>query len=129
MDKITTTSMQASSEVMLPRRFSAAYKLKVLAEIEAAAEKGQIGQILRREGLYSSHISEWRKQRDRGALEALQGRQRGPKVDRVAAENRRLREQVARLEERLGTAEELIEAQGNAFALLQALSRKSEELR
>lgn len=112
MDKITTTSKHASSEVSVPRRFSAAYKLKLLAEIEAAAEKGQVGQILRREGLYSSHISEWRKQRDRGALEALQGRPRGPKVDRVAAENKRLREQVARLEERLGTAEELIEAIG-----------------
>jgi type IV secretory pathway VirD2 relaxase len=100
----------------MSRSFPASYKLEVLAEIEAATEKGQIGQILRREGLYSSLISEWRRQRDRGALEALKGKQRGPKVDRIAAENQRLREQIARLTERLGTAEELIETQGNAFA-------------
>jgi transposase len=104
-----------SKEVQMPRKFQASYKLAVLAEIEAATEKGQVGQILRREGLYSSLILQWRKQRDRGALEALQGRQRGPKVDHVAADNKRLREQLARLEARLGTAEELIEAQGNAF--------------
>ena len=62
---------QTSSEVIVPRRFSAKYKLEILAEIEAASEKGQVGRILRREGLYSSLISEWRKQRDRGALEAM----------------------------------------------------------
>jgi transposase len=120
---------QRRSEVQVPRRFSAKYKLEILAEVEAASEKGQVGQILRREGLYSSLISEWRKQRDRGALEAMDAKQRGPKTNQVAAENRRLREQVARLEERLGTAEELIEAQGNAFALLQMMSRKSDEVK
>jgi hypothetical protein len=103
------------------------YKLDILAEIEAASEKGQVGQILRREGLYSSLISEWRKQRERGAFEAMSSRPRGPKRDKLAAENRHLRERLAQLEERLGTAEELITAQGNAFALLQALSRKSDE--
>lgn len=77
--------------------------------------------------MYSSLISEWRKQRDRGALAALQGKQRGPKVDALAADNKRLREQNARLTQRLCTAEELIEAQGNAFALLQELSRESDE--
>jgi len=64
----------------MPRRFDARYKLAILAEIAAAAEKGQVGRILRREGLYSSLISEWRKQRDRGALAGLQGNPRGPKV-------------------------------------------------
>lgn len=116
-----------SKEVQVPRRFQASYKLGILEEIEAATEKGQVGQILRREGLYSSLISEWRKQRDQGALAGLQAKQRGPKVDAMAAENQRLREQVARLTERLDTAGELIEAQGNAFTLLQALSRKSGE--
>lgn len=116
-----------SKEVQVPRKFQASYKLAILAEIEAATKKGQVGQILRREGLYSSLISEWRKQRDQGALAGLQAKQRGPKVDPMAAENKRLREQVARLTERLGTAEELIEAQGNAFTLLQELSRKSGE--
>ena len=118
---------QTRSKVQVPRRFSAKYKLEVLAEIEAASEKGQVGQILRREGLYSSLISEWRRQRERGALAALNPVKRGPKTDKVAAENRRLREQIARLEKRLGTAEELITAQGNAFTLLQKMSRKSGE--
>lgn len=77
--------------------------------------------------MYSSLISEWRKQRERGALEAMNGKHRRPKVNKMASENKRLREQVARLEERLGTAEELIDAQGNAFALLQAMSRKSDD--
>lgn len=117
---------QPSSEVSVPRRFSAKYKLGILAEVEAAGEKGQVGQILRREGLYSSLLSEWRKQRERGTLEAMTAKQRGPKTDKMAAENRRLREQLAHLEERLGTAEALIEAQGNAFALLQIMSRKSD---
>ncbi len=127
MDKVTTTSTHASSEVRVPRRFSTKYKLDILAEIEAASEKGEVGQILRREGLYSSLISEWRKQRERGALQAMSAKQRGPKTNKLAAENKRLREQLASLEERLGTAEELITAQGNAFALLQTLSRKSAE--
>jgi hypothetical protein len=52
MDKVTTTTTHASLEVSVPRRFSARYKLAILAEIEAATEKGQVGQILRREGLY-----------------------------------------------------------------------------
>jgi len=118
----------APSEVRMTRSFSASYKRQILAEIEATTQKGQVGGILRREGLYSSLISEWRKQRDRGALAGLQNKQRGPKVDAVAVENQRLREQIARLEERLGTAEELISVQGNAFALLQTMSRKSDEL-
>lgn len=117
---------RSSSEVLVPRRFSAHYKPEILAEIEAASEKGQVGRILRREGLYSSLISEWRMQRDRGTLEAMRGKQPGPKTAKVAAETKRLREQIARLEERLDTAEELIEAQGNAFTLLQKMSRKSE---
>ncbi|ADI15937.1 transposase [Truepera radiovictrix] len=126
MDKVTTTRAHASSEVSVPRRFSTKYKLAILAEIEAANEKGEVGQILRREGLYSSLISEWRKQRERGALEAMSGKQRGPTKDKLAAENKRLRERLAQLEERLGTVEELIDAQGNAFALLQEMSRKSD---
>ncbi len=118
---------QQRSEVSVPRRFSAQYKLGILADIEAATQKGQVGQILRREGLYSSLISEWRRQQERGTLEAMKATKRGPKTDKVATENKRLREQLARLEERLGTAEELISAQGNAFALLQRMSRKSDE--
>jgi transposase len=87
---------------------------------------GQVGEILRREGLYSSLIDAWRKQRDRGALEALGGRTPGPKpVVGSGRELARLRERVAVLESRLATATELIEAQGKVSALLQDMSRKS----
>jgi transposase len=114
-----------SREVRVPRRWKPEYKLRILAEIDAATEKGEVGAILRREGLYSSLISEWRKQRDKGALEALKGKQPGPKVDRVAVENRRLREQNEQLEKRLETLEELVSAQGKVSSLLQEISRKS----
>jgi len=119
--------MEDDSEVRVPRRFSAEYKLKILAEIDAAVEPGDVGRILRREHLYSSLITHWRKQRDAGALEGLKGKKRGPAANPVAAELKRLRAENARLTERLGTAEELINAQGNAFALLQELSRKSDD--
>ncbi|MBS3967000.1 MAG: transposase [Truepera sp.] len=115
------------SEVIVPRRFSAQYKLGILVEIEAVTQKDQAGQILRRGGLYSSLISEWRRQRERGMLEAMGGKQRGPKTDKLAAENKRLREQLALLAERLGKAEELIEALRNAFTLLRGISCKSDE--
>src|SRR5665811_2469020 len=66
------------TEVRRARRsWPATYKLRILAEIDAA-DRGEIGAILRREGLYSSLISEWRKQRDRGALEGLRDRRPGP---------------------------------------------------
>ena len=111
----------------MPRTFSAKYKLAVLEEIDAATERGEIGRILRREGLFSSLITTWRRQRNEGALEAMSQKQRGPKVDNVAAENKRLREKLARLEERLDAAEELADAQGRAFALLQAMSRMGDD--
>lgn len=110
--------MSDDSEVRVPRKFAAKYKLEILAEIDAATEPGEVGRILRRENLYSSLITHWRRQRDAGALEGLRNRKRGPAGNPVAAELRRLREENARLAERLGTAEELIDAQGNAFALL-----------
>ena len=101
--------------------YPAAYKLRILAEIDAAESKTARGGIMRREGLYSSLLSEWRKQRDRGALEAMRSKRPGPKGDPVRAENARLRDRVAEL----ATAEELIDAQGKVSALLQQHSRKS----
>lgn len=107
--------------------YPAAYKLKVLAELDAADSKSARGEIMRREGLYSSLISAWRDQRDQGALAAMKARKPGPKGDPVRAENSRLREHVAELEDRLATAEELIDAQGKVSALLSRHSRKSAE--
>lgn len=130
---MSTTTVEAmvsrpDPEVRAPHRsYTPKYKLTVLAEIDAAETRGQIGEILRREGLYSSLISEWRKQRERGALEAMSGRRPGRKSDPVAAENVRLRQRVSKLEGDLATATELIEAQGKVSALLQQISRKSAE--
>lgn len=113
-------------EVHVPRSFTPKYKLEILAEIDAVTERGGVVKIMRREGLYSSLITKWRQQREEGAFESMTSRKRGPKADRLADENKRLRERIESLEERLETQEELAAAQGNAFALLQRLSRKSD---
>ena len=99
------------------RRFSAQYKLDILAQIDAA-EPGGIGAILRREGLYSSHLVDWRRARDRGALEALARPQGRPRPNPLAKEVERLTRQNARLEGRLATAERIIEIQGKVSELL-----------
>jgi len=124
-------------EVMAPRpdpevrparqSYPAAYKLKVLAELDAASSKSERGEIMRREGLYSSLISAWRDQRDQGALVAMRAKKPGPKTEPIRAENARLRAQVEALEAKLATAEELIDAQGKVSALLQQHSRQSAE--
>lgn len=132
---VTTVEVMASRpdpdpEVRPARQaYPAKYKLKVLAELDAAGSKAERGEIMRREGLYSSLISAWRDQRDKGALEAMKASKPGPKADPVRAENARLRAEVEDLKERLATAEELIDAQGKVSALLQQHSRKSAEKR
>ena len=105
--------------------YPAAYKLKILAELDVADSKIQRGEIIRREGLYSSLISSWRDQRDIGALAMMRSAKPGPKTDPVRAENARLRARVGELEAELATAEELIDAQGKVSALLQQHSRQS----
>lgn len=124
--KMMTSRPLGGSEVPVPRTFTAQYKLKILEEIDAATERGEVGRILRREALYSSLITSWRRQRNEGALEAMNQKKRGPKSDKMASENQRLRQENAKLEERLGHLEELVDAQGKVSALLQAISRKSE---
>jgi transposase len=100
------------------RHFSAEYKLRIVEEANAATEPGQVGALLRREGLYSSHLVDWRRQYRLGALSSL-ARPRGrPRPNPLAAENERLRRQNARLERRLATAERIIEIQGKVSELL-----------
>jgi transposase len=100
------------------RRFSAEYKLRVLREAEACTRPGEIGALLRREGLYSSLLSEWRKQRETGSLQAL-SRPRGPKPPHpLEAENAKLRRRLERTEGELSKARRVIEVQGNVSALL-----------
>jgi transposase len=109
------------------RRFSAAYKAAILDELDRATEPGAKGAILRREGLYSSHATDWRRLRALGGLEAL-GRPRGPKpAHPLVAENERLRATVGRLEARLTRAQKVIAVQGNVSALLRELSLESAE--
>src|SRR6266571_3768618 len=101
----------------LRRRFSAEYKLRILREVEACSRPGEIGALLRREGLYSGHLSKWRRQRDAGALEAL-GRPRGRKpVDRRELEIAELHRRLERSEAELAKARTVIEIQGNVCAL------------
>lgn len=103
------------------RRFDGAYKLRILAEAEHCQASGQLGELLRREGLYSSHLTTWRKQRDAGALDALAPKQRGRKALPNAAERQeleRLRHENARLTHRLKQAETIIEVQKKVAEML-----------
>jgi transposase len=93
------------------RTFSAAAKLRILAETDRAADTGGIAAILRREGLYSSTLTDWRRQRDAGAFEALKPQRRGPKpvlAQPADADLDQLRRENARLRQRLEQAEAII---------------------
>ena len=96
------------------RTYPAPYKLRILEEAEACTEHGQLGALLRREGLYASHLKTWRKQRDEGILNGLTPKKRGRKAkpqDPVHEENQRLRRENQRLVARLKQAETIIEVQ------------------
>ncbi len=96
------------------RRFTAEYKLRILREADRCSESGQLGALLRREGLYSSHLATWRQQRDEGTLAALTPKRRGRKATpdgSLMAENQRLRRENLRLTEKLRQAETIIEVQ------------------
>ena len=108
------------------RTYSAQYKLRILAEYERR-EGGAKGALLRREGLYSSMISEWRKQRDEGALQALAAPAGRPRNDPRDQEIARLRRDKARLEGDLAKAHKVIEVQGKLSALLEQLATGSVE--
>ena len=108
------------------RTFTAAYKLKIVAEYEAASP-GERGAVLRREGLYSSHLTEWRKARDAGALAGLAATRGRPPADPVERDNERLRARNSRLEADLDTARRVIEVQGKVSALLEDLSRRAHD--
>jgi transposase len=108
------------------RRFPAAYKAKILAEYDAATDPGEKGALLRREGLYSSHISAWRQAREAGGLPALD-RKRGRKpADPRDAEVARLRKRAERAEAELAQSKLIIDAQGKLHALLENISRSAD---
>jgi transposase len=108
------------------RSFTAEYKLAILAEYDALSEPGAKGALLRREGLYSSHLIEWRRARDAGALAGLADKPRPSTrsqarrdADRLAADNERLRTELARTRAAL-------EVVGKAHALLELLSESAD---
>ena len=110
------------------RRFSAAYKLRIVQQADRCTEPGEVGALLRREGLYSSHLTEWRRGRDQGQLDALASKRRGPKPDPDRAIKRRvtqLEHENARLRRKLETAETILEVQGNVSRLLGLTMPKS----
>ncbi len=101
------------------RRFTAEYKLRVVREADACTRSGEVGALLRREGLYSSHLTEWRRARDAGALEALERPRGRPKKDPREDEIQALRRRTERAEAELEKARRvIIEVQGNASSLL-----------
>lgn len=108
------------------RVFSAEYKERILAEVEAAVP-GEIGAILRREGLYSSHLTDWRRARQLGTL-GLNARTKPgrPKNDPLLAENERLRRENERLEEKLRKAELVIDVQKKVQGLFESLVASEE---
>jgi transposase len=108
------------------RTFSPQYKLRILAEYDALDREGR-GALLRREGLYSSRLSDWRAQRDRGARAALAQPPGRPPADSRDQELARLRREHARLAKELATARRVIEVQGKLSALLETLAAGSEE--
>ena len=102
------------------RQFTADYKRSIVTQAEACRDDGAIGALLRREGLYSSHLTTWRRQKEQGELEALAPKKRGRKstANPLADENQRLQKENARLSRRLEQAELIIDVQKKVSALL-----------
>jgi transposase-like protein len=99
------------------REFSSTYKNQILAEVDGCTTAGQIGSILRREGLYSSHLTTWRRQRERGELSgsALRGR---PAKSEAEQELTRLRQENEQLQQRLEQAEAILDIQKKVSQLI-----------
>ena len=103
------------------RRFTAEYKLRILGEADRSTESGQLGAMLRREGLYSSHLTAWRKQRNEGTLAGLEPKRRGRKAPPDApliAENERLQRDNRRLAAKLRRAEAIMDIQKKLSEIL-----------
>jgi transposase-like protein len=126
-----TTDQMGAQRVTVPdpevaerarrRSFSASYKLEILEAADRCSQPGEIGKLLRREGLYSAHLSKWRKQRDEGVLAALSPKRRGRKPRRPDPSARRIAElerDNARLQRDLRKAQTIIEVQKKLSEIL-----------
>ena len=109
------------TEKAVRRKFTAKYKLRILQEAEVCATQGQMGALLRREGLYSSNLTTWRRQQKKGALEALSPKHRGPKEKNITPSDRRiveLEKENRHLKEKLKQAETIIDVQKKLSEIL-----------
>jgi transposase len=109
------------------RQFAAEYKLRILEEADRCTQRGQVGALLRREGLYSSHLSKWRQQRADGQFQGLSARKRGRKAQDSSVEDlARLQRENERLRTRLEKAEIIIDVQKKLSLLLGLTPDKTE---
>ena len=108
------------------RTFSGDYKLAILAEYDRCSEPGEKGALLRREGLYSSILTDWRRQHREGALVATPGRSEGGRGGPSLSEVARLRAENEQLKRQLAKAQAIIEVQGKVHALLEQISESAE---
>ena len=123
---INTSSVQTNLDPEVlenkPRRkFTAKYKLDILRKADSCTEPGQIGALLRREGLYSSNLTTWRRQRDQGLLDVMSPKKRGRKkqeINPLSQEVARLQKENARLKNKLKQAETIIEVQKKISEIL-----------
>ena len=103
------------------RQFTAEYRLRILVEADRCTQPGEVGRLLRREGLYSSHLATWRKARRKGSLRELAAKKRGAKPaerNPLDAKVRMLEAKVERLEHELHTAHTILDVQGKISGLL-----------
>ena len=122
-DNGTSASEGSASPAVPPRpkrrTFTAAYKSRIVTEADACARPGEVGALLRREGLYSSLLADWRRQYRAGALKALSERRRGPAVEGLSVRQKaRYERKIASLEHRLKQAETIIDVQKKVSQLL-----------
>jgi len=108
-------------EIKPRRNFTAKYKLRILSEADRCSQPGELGTLLRREGLYSSNLTTWRRQREKGLLQAMSPKKRGRKhkeKNPLASRVARLEKENRRLEQKLKQAELIIEAQKKMSEIL-----------
>lgn len=112
------------------RQFTAEYKLGILEEADRCTDKGQVGELLRREGLYSSHLTNWRRLREEGSLSSLKPKTRGRKRkpnDELRQELDQLRRENQKLAERLRQAETIIEVQKKVSEMLGIVTPQTDD--
>ena len=120
----TATSAATAPDPEVPakaqrRRFTAAYRLRILKQADACKRAGELGALLRREGLYSSHVANWRRQREQGALRDMRGRRRGPTPRPSDPRGKQLEAENRRLERKLQRAETIIALQKKVAEILE----------